>query len=114
MWWHWKIHGISWLDDLVPLSRLVFQFHFLLPFDQCFEISAHLVGTDVWEWIMLCETPVIRQHLYIGVAHDILSQDIYAVIDVRLKHNGRLVAPFFAPVIVIIQDVSLAQRVQAV
>lgn len=59
---------------------------------------------------MLREAP--REHFDVGVAHEVLSEDVDAVIDMGCEHDGKLVDPSLARVVVVVENVRLRSELR--
>ena len=80
-------------------SRRLFQFHspvrlfqiafpplahiyliFSRPIFHCFEVTALVVGAEVWVWVIVPFDPVHGYQANIGVAHELLPEEVGTVI----------------------------------
>lgn len=83
----------------------------LLPHNQGFEIHTSLPDLEVGVRLVLSFTPVESEWLQIGVAHKVLSQHIYAVIQMPCVDSWWGESDFAAPVVVVVDDKTTAESV---
>jgi len=86
----------------------------VVPLQQPVEVATLLVHAEVRIRHRLVLVPYVGNGLDVGVAHQVLQQDVDAVVEVVGKCRRRLEPPPRAPVVLVVGDEAFAQRVEAV
>lgn len=84
-----------------------------LPGEDGVKVAAFLVGAEIGEWFILALAPAVGDGVKVGVALESLKDHASAVVEVSGEHEWRIEAKAVTPVVIVIDDERLPQRVEA-